>query len=79
MTVNLEPKPRRRDRSRRKALDLETVLEGFERGMVGTNGLEQPAFVINTGPIRWLTEVQPYMEALNRLQKSARKRAGGKT
>ena len=63
-TVNLEPKPRRRD-TPSKARDLAALLRGFEANL----------FIINTGQPDWAVRVQPAMQALGRLQKSARKRA----
>lgn len=61
--MSLEPKPRRRVNSR-QAADWRKVLDGFGSLI----------FVLNTERI---AQCQPYMAALDRLQK-ARKRAGGK-
>jgi len=57
--TNLEPKPRIKRNSRREA-DLRKVLDGFEANM----------FIINTGKDNWAVRVQPYMVALDRLQKA---------
>lgn len=65
MTLNLEPKPRRQDRSRR-ARDWDKVLEGFESGVLVIQGAR-------------IDQCEPYIQAVQRLLKSARKRAGGKT
>lgn len=61
--MNLEPKPRLRDRSL-KARDWAKVLEGFESGVLVIARIDQ---------------CEPYIQAVQRLLKSARKRAGGKT
>jgi hypothetical protein len=62
--MSLEPQPRKRYNSREA--DWRKVLEGFEGNV----------FVINTGAPDWAEKVQPFMRALDRLQKqSARRRA----
>lgn len=63
--MNLEPKPRLRDRSL-KARDWAKVLEGFESGVLVIHGAR-------------IDQCEPYIQAVQRLLKSARKRAGGKT